>query len=109
MKYKEKHKKIVLPPADVILELLNDEPQKDNHLLDFYNGYIHAAATESLYTIDGLRTGYHINEDLVQEIRIEFLKSLSTLRRKLIECILTQEPEEIPVVIMLPKKFVRKR
>ncbi|MCI9449410.1 MAG: helix-turn-helix domain-containing protein [Clostridiales bacterium] len=80
MKYKERRKKIILPPADIILELLNDEPQNDIHLLEFYNGYIHAAATESLYTVDGLKAGYHINEDLVQEIRIEFLKSLSALR-----------------------------
>ena len=78
------HKNIFIPPADIILELLNDNPQKDINFLDFYDGYIHKTAEELIYTTDGSKTGYFINEDLVQEIRIEFVKSLKTLRKKLI-------------------------
>lgn len=78
------HEKIFIPPADIILELLNDDPQKDIDFLNFYDGYIHKIAEEPIYTADGGITGYFINEDLVQEIRIEFIKSLKTLRKKLI-------------------------
>lgn len=90
---------IPVPPADIILNLLNDEPQKDIDFLDYYDGYIHSAATEPVYTSDGNRHGYFINEDMVQEIRIEFVRSLPVLRRKLIEKFFTHEA----VIIMLSK------
>ena len=104
MKPKSGREKMIIPPADIILALLNDEPQKDIDLLNFYDGYIRATATESVYTADGNRTGYFINEDLVQEIRIEFLKSLSPLRKRLIENILCKDSDKIPVIIMIPKE-----
>ena len=88
-----------VPPADIILNLLNDEPQKDIELLDYYDGYIHAAATETVYTTDGNRKGVFINEDLMQEIRVEFLRSLPVLRQKLISSLLQNKA----VVIVLPK------
>lgn len=108
MKPKGEQKKTKIPPADIILALLNNEPQKDIDLLDFYDGYIHAAATEPVYTVDGNRTGYFINEDLVQEIRIEFLKSLPPLRKRLIQNILGKEPDKIPVVLMVSKETAEK-
>lgn len=98
------NKNPVVPPADIILALLNNELRNDLDFLEFYDGYIHAAATEPVYTADGNRTGYFINEDLVQEIRIDFLRSLSPLRKKLVQNILCTEPDNIPVVIMVSKE-----
>lgn len=89
-----KHKQsrvIPVPPADIILNLLNNEPQKDIELLDYYDGYIHSAATEPVYSMDGTKQGVFINEDLVQEIRIEFLRSLPVLRRKLVDILLADQ------------------
>lgn len=105
MKPKDEQEKILIPPADIILALLNNEPRNDLDFLEFYDGYIHAAATEPVYTADGNRTGYFINEDLVQEIRIEFLKSLPLLRRRLIQDILCDKFCEFPIIIKeIPKK-----
>ncbi len=88
-----------VPPAEIILDLLNDKPRTEIELLDYYNGYIHSAATEPVYTVDGTRQGIFINEDLEQEIRIEFLKSLPVLRQKLIELLLSDQ-----TVLVLFKK-----
>lgn len=91
MRKYESNRYIPIPPADIILDLLNDEPQKDIELLDYYDGYIHSSATEPVYSMDGTRQGVFINEDLVQEIRIEFLRSLPVLYRKLIEILLADQ------------------
>lgn len=104
MQFKSEQKKILVPPADIILALLNNEPQNDFDFLEFYDGYIHAAATELVYTPDGNKAGYFINDDLVQEIRIEFLKSLSSLRKKLMQNIQNKEPDKIPIMIMVSKE-----
>lgn len=80
MKPKNNKDTVIVPSVDIILALLNNDPRNDLDFLEFYDGYIHAAATEPVYTAEGNRTGCFINEDLVQEIRIEFLKSLSPLR-----------------------------
>lgn len=100
----EKSKNTIVPPADIILALLNKDPQNDLDLLEFYDGYIHAAATEPVYTSDGNRAGYFINEDLVQDIKIEFIKSLSPLRKKLIQRILCKESNQISVVVTFSKQ-----
>lgn len=95
MKSKRVQKIVLVPPVDIILALLNNEPTKDIDFLQFYDGYIHATATEPVYTVNGTKTGYFINEDLEQEIKIEFLKSLPTLRSKLLyDFFHSEEPYE---------------
>ena len=54
-------------------------------LLNYYENYIHSAAVEQIYTSDGDRKGFFVNEDLMQEIRIEFFQSLPILHRKLMK------------------------
>lgn len=108
MKPKNNKDTVIVPSVDIILALLNNDPRNDLDFLEFYDGYIHAAATEPVYTAEGNRTGCFINEDLVQEIRIEFLKSLPPLRKKLMQNILCKEPDKIPVVIMISKESTEK-
>lgn len=93
MKAEHNKDNILVPPPDIILALLNNHSGNDFDLLEFYNGYIHAAAIEPVY-IEGNKVGYFTNEDLIQEIRIEFLKSLSSLRKKLM-CGHPQEESEL--------------
>ena len=76
-------------PADIILNLINDNPENDLDILHYYNGYIHAAAEETAYTADGIKKGTFVNEDLLQEIRFEVLHCLPVLRKKLIEILLS--------------------
>lgn len=72
--------------------------------LNFMIGYIHAVATKPVYTFDGNKAGYFTNEDLVQEIRIEFLKSLPTLRKKLMKEFLHKKLENTSAVIIIKKE-----
>lgn len=105
MKSKKARKVVLVPPVDIILALLNNEPEKDIDLLKFYGGYIHATATEPVYAANGIKTGYFVNEDLEQEIKIEFLKSLSALRQKLFHDFLQNEKSDnIPLMILVAKE-----
>ena len=46
-RHNEKKKNIV-PPADIILNMLNEKPGADLDLLDFYKGYIRRASIETI-------------------------------------------------------------
>ena len=81
-RHNEKKKNIV-PPADIILNMLNEKPGADLDLLDFYKGYIRRASIEPSYSEEGFDKGKHINEDLRQEIEIAFLKGLVSLRHNI--------------------------
>lgn len=99
MKSKDEQEKILIPSADIILALLNNELRNDLEFLEFYDGYIHAAATEAVFAVDGNKAGYFVNEDMVQEIRIEFLKSLPLLRKRLMQVIHCNKFCEFPIII----------
>ena len=82
-----------VPPADLVLDLIRSVPETDSRFLTFYDLYIGKAAVEPVYADDGCCCGTRLNEDLRQEMRITFVRSLVPLRRKLIrylngECIL---------------------
>ena len=82
-----------IPPADLILDLIRSAPETDNKILSLYDPYIGKAAGEPVYADDGCCCGTRLNEDLRQEMRITFVRSLVPLRRKLIrylngECVL---------------------
>lgn len=82
-----------VPPADLILDLIRSAPETDNKILSLYDPYIGKAAVEPVYADDGCCCGTRLNEDLRQEMRITFVRSLIPLRRKLIrylndECVL---------------------
>ena len=73
-----------VPPADLILDLIRSAPETDSKFLAFYGPYIGKAAVEPVYADDGCCCGTRLNEDLRQEMRITFVRSLIPLRRKLI-------------------------
>ena len=60
MKSSDYRASIPVPPAEMILRYLNDEPRSKIDLLNYYENYIHSAA-----------------------VRIEFFQSLPILHRKL--------------------------
>lgn len=81
------------PPADMVLDLIRSAPGTDNNFLSLYTPYISQAAVERIYSADGCCCSTCLNEDLWQEISINFVRSLVPLRRKIIqylngECIL---------------------
>lgn len=91
------NRNIPVPPADIILGLLNDDPSTDKVFLDFYDSYIHAAATEPRFTSEGDFDSYILNDDLLQEIKITLVRSLPVLRRKILDY-LNGEPVFVIVV-----------
>ena len=40
---------VPIPPAEIILRFLNDEPRSKMDLLNYYENYIHSAAVEQIY------------------------------------------------------------
>ena len=88
MNRSKKHKNIIVPPADIILAYLNDDPGSDEAMLNFYKGYIYTTAIETCYSENDGCDSEYLNEDLMQEITAAFLKSLPVLRNKIIdECL----------------------
>ena len=76
-----KKRRNIIPPADIILDLINDEPRADIRVLNFYEGYILTMAKEPKYTAGGELICFEVNEDLAQELRIALFRSLPKLRR----------------------------
>ena len=76
-----KKRRNIIPPADIILDLINDEPHTDVRVLDFYEGYILTLAKESKYTAGGEFICFEVNEDLAQELRVALFRSLPKLRQ----------------------------
>ena len=77
----KRRKKPIVPPADIILDLINDEPYVEMKLLNYYEAYILSAAKEPKYTANGEFVGLEINEDLAQELRVSVYRSLPKLRQ----------------------------
>ena len=70
----------IVPPADIILDVLNEEPEAEEKVLKHYEKYILKIATERGKNRCG-KTAYIINEDLQQEIRMAVIKAMPTMRR----------------------------
>ncbi len=85
MRIKRESQNPPVPPADIILDLLNDVPGTETRIILFYEGYIQAAATEPLYTEDGIYKGIYRNEDLMQEIKMALLKAIPPLKRNILK------------------------
>ena len=71
----------MVPPADIILDLINDKPGVDTKIIEFYDAYILKMAKETKYNSEGEFDRYEINEDLAQELRIALFRSLPKLRK----------------------------
>ncbi len=76
-----KKRKRIIPPADIILDLINDEPGVDTKIIEFYDAYILEMAKEPKYTAEGEFARYEVNDDLAQELRIALFRSLPKLRK----------------------------
>ena len=74
-----KKRRNIIPPTDIILDLINDEPYIDVRVLDFYEAYILSVAKEPKYTASGEFICFEVNEDLAQELRIALFRSLPKL------------------------------
>lgn len=72
---------MVVPPADIILDVINDEVCAGEVVLRFYDDYIIAAAKEPWYGEDGEHKGYILNCDLAQDMRLAVLNCLPSLRK----------------------------
>ena len=74
-------KKKVIPSADIILDVINDEPYAGEVVLKFYDDYILAAAKEPGYGANGEYKGHTVNHDLAQEICLAVFNCLPSLRK----------------------------
>lgn len=74
-------KKKVIPPADIILDVINNEPHVGDVVLKFYDNYIIEASKEPHYDADGEYIGHFKNDDLAQDIRLAVYNCLPSLRK----------------------------
>lgn len=81
-----------LPTAEILLSVLNEEPEAANKILQFYTPYIYGAAKRSVEETE--------IEDLVQEIQLSVARCLPLLRTELIRSHLNDKPL---VVVIQPK------
>lgn len=94
MNSKKKNKII---PDHIILNVLNHDDGTEKKIVDHYETYIRAAATEPVYSKEGTRTGYYYDEDLAQELRTALAQSIPSLRQALIK----NHLEKRPVIVVL--------
>lgn len=66
---------VPIPPAEIILRFLNDEPRSKMDLLNYYENYIHSAAVEQVYTSDGDRKGFLSMKTLCKKFALNFFKA----------------------------------
>ena len=66
---------VPIPPAEIILRFLNDEPRSKMDLLNYYENYIHSAAVEQIYTSDGDRKGFLSMKTLCKKFALNFFKA----------------------------------
>lgn len=90
------NKKIQVPAADIILDVINGTSDCQEKVLNYYEGYIITAGTFSLYDSRGIYCGFYANHDLMQDMRINLYKSVPILRKKLIRGILN--PDTIVII-----------
>lgn len=81
MKNKSKY---ACPPADIILDIINDENDAPEKVLGFYNEYAEKSAKEPVYNGNGKIVTTIINDDLLQNIREDIIKAIPILRRSIL-------------------------
>jgi hypothetical protein len=73
--------KRILPSANVILDVINEEANAEEKVLNFYENYIVSASKEIHYNAESYCNGAYINEDLAQDIRLAVFNCLPYLRK----------------------------
>lgn len=97
-----KRQKRIVPPADIILDVINDEPQADEVVLKFYDSYILAAAKEPHYSSCGEFIDHIVNPDLAQDMRMALVRCLPSLR----EAFQKKYFRKNPVVVVIAKEEI---
>ena len=91
-----KKRKKIIPPADLILDIINDEPGVETKIIGFYDAYIKEIAKEPKYNREEDFVRYEINDDLAQELRVALFCSLPKLRR----AFLKQFGDKRPLIVI---------
>lgn len=94
---KNKQRKRIRLGKNLVLSILNQERSAGDDVVDFYEHYIRDMATDPVYGPDGSKTGYYIDNDLAQELRMVLSESLPAVREVLIKRHFTN----CPVVVVL--------
>lgn len=94
---KNKQRKQIRLGKNLVLKVLNREPSAREEVVEFYERYIREMATDRVYGPDGAVTGYYIDNDLAQELRMALSESLPAVREVLIKRHFTNRP----VVVVL--------
>lgn len=79
-----KNNKQYIPSEQMVLDILNGEPEAGEDIVRFYEQYIRKMAMETVFSPEGEIVGTHYDEDLAQEMRIGLVNSLPALRKALI-------------------------
>lgn len=87
-----KKRKMIVPPADIILDVINDEPHAEEYILKFYDSYIIAASKEACYNANGEYIGRVANSDLAQDIRLAVFSCLPDLRKAFYKKFIKKKP-----------------
>lgn len=95
---KNRKKNTIIPPANVVLGVLNDDKKAIENLIEFYNGYIMSSALKTAYSAEGQKVGYYIDDDLAQEIRLSIVECLPNLR-KTVRAVLNRKKNSILIVV----------
>lgn len=88
----------ILPSSEMILGVLNNDKRVIEEMIQFYDGYVLAAAMKPAYSAEGTRVGYYIDEDLAQNIRMDIFKCLPNLR-KATDALLNKKDNSVLVVV----------
>lgn len=78
-----RNKKLNVPPADIILNILNGADEAAEQILDYYEGYIIVSATFPIYDEAGAYLGLYADHDLMQDMRLNLYNSIPALKRRL--------------------------
>ncbi len=95
---KKNTKVIILPTSEMVLGVLNNEKKVIEELLLFYDKYILSTSMQPVYSAEGSKVGYYIDEDLAQNIRTSIIESIPNLRKAIITA-LNKNKESIFIVI----------
>ncbi len=93
-------KKKKVPPADIILDVINDEMHAGEVVLKFYDNYVLETAKEPHYNANGDYIGHYINDDLAQDIRIAVYNCLPNLRK----AFQRKYFKKSPVIVLIAKE-----
>jgi len=76
--------KCVLPP-EIMIDILNQVEGTDLKIIEYYTPYMKKLATKNIYSKDGRCIGRILDEDLLQEMKVNIIKSMPAIRRMLLQ------------------------